>query len=142
MGSAWSCINRLVRYVRETGKGSRPSERELLVQQKLANLAIEAEIGRLFAYRVASMQKKGLSPGYQTSVSRLFGAELQQHVAQVGMEVLGLYGQLGLDSHRAVLKGRIAREYLASVAATISAGTAEMQRNIIATRGLGMTDVK
>jgi len=142
MGSAWSCLNRLIRYVRETRRDSRPSGHELLVRHKLADLAIEAEIGRLFAYRVASMQRKGLSPGHLTSVSRLFGAELQQHVAQVGMEILGLYGQLGLGSHGAVLKGRIQLEYLASVAATISAGTAEMQRNIIATRGLGMADVK
>jgi alkylation response protein AidB-like acyl-CoA dehydrogenase len=142
MGSAWSCINRLVRYVGEIEKGGGLSERDLLVRHKLADLAIQAEIGRLFAYRVAWMQRKGISPGHLPSVSRLFGAELQQHVAKVGMEVLGLYGQLGLGSYKSLLGGRIALEYLASVAATISAGTAEMQRNIIATRGLGMKDIK
>ena len=112
------------------------------MRHKLADLAIEAEIGRLFAHRVAWMQRKGLSLGHLPSVSRLFGAELQQRVAQVGMEVLGLYGQLGLGSYRSMLEGRIALKYLASVAATISAGTAEMQWNIIATRGLAMMDVK
>jgi len=131
-----------IAYVQQRQAFDSPLSKKQVVRHKLADLAIEAEIGRLFAYRVAWMQRKGLSPGHLTSVSRLFGAELQQHVAQVGMEVLGLYGQLGLGSYRSMLGGRIALEYLASVAATISAGTAEMQRNIIATRGLGMTDVK
>ena len=142
IGSALSCLNRLICYVREKGNGKRPSGREQLVWNKLAELSIEAEIGRLFAYRVASMQKKGLSAGYLTSTSRLFGAELQQHVARVGMEILELYGQLEPGSKRSVLGGRITLEYLVSIAATIAAGTSEMQRNIIATRGLGMVETK
>jgi len=39
---------------------------------------------------------------------------------------------------RAPLPGRVERYYLASVPLTIAAGTSEIQRNIIATRGLGL----
>jgi alkylation response protein AidB-like acyl-CoA dehydrogenase len=54
------------------------------------------------------------------------------------MEILGLYGQLEPDSKHSPLQGRIEQSYMMSVSATIAAGTSEIQRNIIATRGLGL----
>ena len=54
------------------------------------------------------------------------------------MEILGLHGQLGPESKHAPLQGRIQQSYMTSVSATIAAGTSEIQRNIIATRGLGL----
>ena len=71
-------------------------------------------------------------------MGKAFGTELQQDVARVGMQVLGLYGQLEPGSKYAALQGRIERSYMISVSATIAAGTSEIQRNIIATRGLGL----
>ena len=52
--------------------------------------------------------------------------------------MLGLYGQLHPESPYARLRGRFERWYLISTAITIAAGTSEIQRNIIATRGLGL----
>ncbi len=54
------------------------------------------------------------------------------------MKRLGLYGQLGPDSPQAPLRGRLRRLYLYSVASTIGGGTLEIQRTIIATRGLDL----
>jgi alkylation response protein AidB-like acyl-CoA dehydrogenase len=54
------------------------------------------------------------------------------------MQMLGLYGQLESDSKWAPLAGAIERLYLVSVSRTIAAGTSEIQRNIIAERGLGL----
>ena len=71
-------------------------------------------------------------------MSKLFGTELSQRVARTGMEILGLAGQLTEGSRWAPLRGRIQGLYLRSVASTIAAGTSEIQRNIIATRGLGL----
>ena len=56
------------------------------------------------------------------------------------MNVLGLYGQLdtkteGVDASK---YGRYRYQYLRSIANTIEGGTSEIQRNIIATRGLGL----
>ena len=71
-------------------------------------------------------------------MGKVLGTELQQHLAIAGVELLGLYGQLEPGSKYAPLSGRIERSYLTSVSATIAAGTSEIQRNIIATRGLGL----
>jgi alkylation response protein AidB-like acyl-CoA dehydrogenase len=61
-----------------------------------------------------------------------------QRLAQVGMQMLGLYGQLEFHTRWAPLKGKIERLYLTSVSGTIAGGTSEIQRNIIAERGLGL----
>jgi alkylation response protein AidB-like acyl-CoA dehydrogenase len=49
-----------------------------------------------------------------------------------------MYGQLMPGSKWAVLQGQLTRSYLSAFSGTIAAGTSEIQRNIIATRGLGL----
>ena len=71
-------------------------------------------------------------------MSKVFGSEFMQRLARVGMEILGLYGRLREDSRWVQLGGRF--EYLTrdTVRMTITKGTNEIQRNLIATRGLGL----
>jgi alkylation response protein AidB-like acyl-CoA dehydrogenase len=59
-----------------------------------------------------------------------------QRLAQTGMQMMGLYSQLEFSTKWAPLKGKIERLYLTSVSGTIAGGTSEIQRNIIAERGL------
>ena len=64
--------------------------------------------------------------------------EYAQKLGMAGLHMLGLYGQLEPGSTYARLAGGFARSYVTSVGATIAAGTSEIQRSIIATRGLGL----
>jgi alkylation response protein AidB-like acyl-CoA dehydrogenase len=102
----------------------------------LADRAIEAEVARLMSYQVISMQNAGLIPNKEASIAKLYTGELEQRIALTGMQLLGLYGQL-IDEG-APIGGSLARMYLYAVAITIGGGTSEIQRNIIAMRGLGM----
>lgn len=108
------------------------------LRHRLAELKIEYEVGRLLAYRVAWLQSQGRVPNYEASVAKLFGSELAQRLAGTGMQLLGLEGQLAPGSPHAALLGRVEALYLNSVALTIAAGTSEVNRGIIATRGLGL----
>ena len=108
------------------------------VRTRLADRWIELEVGTWIAYRIAHLQSKGVVPNYEASVSKLYGSELVQRVALTGLQVLGLHGQLEPGSPHAVLRGRLGRSHLTSISSTIAAGTSEIQRNIIATRGLGL----
>ena len=108
------------------------------VRAELAELAIEVDVGRWIAYRVAWMQGAGLIPNYEASMSKLFGTELAQRVARAGVNIMGLYGMLYEGSKWAQLEAKMQLSYLSSTSFTIGAGTSEIQRNIIATRGLGL----
>jgi alkylation response protein AidB-like acyl-CoA dehydrogenase len=123
----------LVEYVAEAGVGS-----DSRVRHKLAEMAIEFQAGRMLAYRVASLQARGEIPNAEASMSKLYGSELQQRLAGAGMELLGLGGQVEPGSPWAPLKGRLEQFYLFAAALTIAAGTSEIMRGIIATRGLGL----
>jgi alkylation response protein AidB-like acyl-CoA dehydrogenase len=108
------------------------------VRPVLADLHIGVEIGRLFSYRVAWLQAQGRVPNVEASQAKLFAAELSQKVAQGGMRVLALYGPLREGSPWARIRGRFATHYLWTVSQTYAGGSVEIQRQIIATRGLGL----
>ncbi len=109
-----------------------------LVRHKLAQMAVECEVARWLAYRVTSMQASGMVPNHEASISKAFGSELTQRLARTLVEIHGLYGQLRRASTRARLVGRPSDSYLGTVSLTILAGSSEIQRNVIATRGLGL----
>jgi alkylation response protein AidB-like acyl-CoA dehydrogenase len=131
-------FRQLVTYARETQRNGRPVAGHPLVRHKLADLQIEFEVGRLLSYRVAWMQAQGQIPNYEASVAKLYGTELAQRLANAGVRIMGLGGQLGPGSPWAPLKGKLETLYLAAAALTVAAGTSEIMRGIIAGRGLGM----
>lgn len=128
----------LVAYVKEAKRDGKPLGQYSLVRQKLAQIAIELELARLLYYRISYLLDKGGVPAYESSMEKLFTSELTQRLSNVGMQVLGLYGQLKRDSKWAPLEGEIELHYRRTVCETIAAGTSEIQRNIVAQRGLGL----
>jgi alkylation response protein AidB-like acyl-CoA dehydrogenase len=131
-------FDEIVAYAKETIIDGKPLSKKPLIRQKLAQLSIEIEVTRLLYYQLAHILDKGGIPNYQSSMEKTFATELTQRITNVGMDILGLYGQLKEDSKWAQLKGKVERYYLTSVVQTIVAGTSEIQRNIIAQRGLGL----
>ena len=111
-------------------------ERRPSVRYELADRAVEVNVGTILAYRVATMQARGLVPNYEASTSKLFGSEMGQRISLTGMHLLGSFGQLRDGTKHQVIDQ--ATGYLGSVSGTIAAGTSEIQRGIIATRGLGL----
>jgi len=129
-------VNDIIRFVEENPDARVQANQAARLE--LADRAIEAEVGRLFSYRIISMQKRGQVPNYEASVNKMYRSEVQQRIAQTGMRLVGLYGNLWRGNTWAPLRGRLSHMYVASVSATIAAGTSEIQRNVIATRGLGL----
>jgi alkylation response protein AidB-like acyl-CoA dehydrogenase len=84
------------------------------------------------------MQSQGLVPNYEASVTKLYGTELSQRLAQTGMKLLGLRGQLRRGDARAPLDGSVEHDYLETLSLTIGGGTSEVLRSVMATRGLGL----
>jgi 3-oxocholest-4-en-26-oyl-CoA dehydrogenase alpha subunit len=128
----------ILAYAQEKQVNGQPLSKNPLIRQKLAQLAIELEANRLLYYRLAHLLDKGQVPNYQASMQKLFATEVAQHIANTGMEVLGPFGQLKKGSQGAVLEGIMEQIYRSSVVETIYAGTSEIQRSIIALRGLDL----
>ncbi len=124
----------LVDYVREQPFLRTRAE----IRHELASRSIDFEVGRWLCYRVAEMQSRGIVPNYEASISKVFGTELQRQMGITGIRVVGMAGQIEPGSPYAPLKGRLERWALAAPSYTIAGGTSEVNRNIIATRGLGL----
>jgi alkylation response protein AidB-like acyl-CoA dehydrogenase len=132
-----NCRRALERYVDFARKNSDFVKRDPGLRLQLADRALEMQVGYNLSYRIVWMQSAGRVPNYEASVAKVFGSELVQRIARTGMALVGTYGLLRNDPH-APMGGRASHLYLDSTARTIGAGTSEVQRNIIATRGLGL----
>ncbi len=107
-------------------------------QMALADRWIESLVARMMSYRVVSMQQAGLIPNHEASMCKLFTSEMGQRIAALGMKMAGLYGMV-IGGHPAYsAAGRYGVGYVAAVSSTIAGGTSEIQRNIMAQRGLGL----
>ena len=131
-------LEELTDYAKNSSQNGSLISNNPIMRNRLANLAIEVEVSRLISYNIAWMQGEGLVPNKESSMGKVVGTELQQHLSETGMQMLGLHGQLEPGSKYAPLDGRIEHMHLTNVSETIQAGTSEIQRNIIATRGLGL----
>ena len=132
-------LDDLVKLANELeGPDGRSLSQDPDVRRRFVELGVETEAARLIAYEVAYLQGKGEVPNMEASMSKVTGTRLAQKVSAFGVELLGLYGQLERGSPHAVMEGRLLEQHLSSFSATIAAGTTEIQKNIIATRGLGL----
>ncbi|MGE0598868.1 MAG: acyl-CoA dehydrogenase family protein [Dehalococcoidia bacterium] len=108
------------------------------IRHELAERYLQFEIGRWLCYRVAQMQSEGKVPNSEASVSKIFGTELQRQMGITGIRVLGMPGLFEPGTGYAPLQGRVERWAMAAPSYTIAGGTSEVNRNIVATRGLGL----
>ena len=131
-------IEELVELARETGTNGKPLNEDPMVRQRLAELWTRNEAGKTIAYNVAWMQSEGLVPNREASISKMMGSEIAQQIHELGVQMLGMYGILDKGSKWAYLDGRLAWQWMDSISLTIRGGTSEIQRNIIAGRGLGL----
>ena len=127
----------IVQYAKETHRNGKPLSEDPVIRQRLAQLAIDLEIGRLFAYRVAWLLGKGTIPFAEASMTKIFTSELERRLANTAMQILGLYGPLD-QGDRAPYDGYIGWEYKFSLMQAVGGGSNEIERILIAIAGLGL----
>jgi len=131
-------VDSLIEYTSsDEGKAMSRMASEPSLRGEVADRAIETEVMFNFSFRIISMQDAGMIPNYEASTSKLFNSELSQRLSNTGVKMFGLHSNLW-ERDRAPMRAQFPRSYVMSVSATIAAGTSEVQRNIIATRGLGL----
>jgi 3-oxocholest-4-en-26-oyl-CoA dehydrogenase alpha subunit len=103
---------------------------------RLADCATAVQVLRFIGYRIAAEQERtGIAPTLLAQMAKLCAMELNQKITGMTMQVLGM----GAQAHPADSPlEQYTYSYLRSVANTIEGGSSEIQRNVIATRGLGL----
>ena len=115
-----------------------PKDKVPGLRNGFAQAYVEVEIAKWVARNVYYRRAKGLPLPYEPSEAKLFLSEVYQRTAKFLMSVVGTFGQLEMHSKLAPLNGRIERMYLWGLETTVAGGTSEIQRNVIAQRGLGL----
>jgi 3-oxocholest-4-en-26-oyl-CoA dehydrogenase alpha subunit len=128
----------LVQWVRETRHDGEALSDEPLIRDKLADIAIDIDVAYMFFWQTAWMLDRGLVPNIEASVLKLVTTELSRKLANTAVDVMGPYGELERGAKWAPLKGRMCTRYLDCISALVGAGTSEIQRSIVAVRGLGL----
>jgi len=132
-------LRALIRYAKAAQGDGSVRTAGARINQRLAELAVEFEVAQLLLYRAVQLYDRGEEFWAQAAMVKLFNTELAQRLYQTAIEVTGLFGSLREGSRYAPWLGAIAHGYLSVVQDTIGAGTSEIQRDIIALRGLGLT---
>ena len=128
-----NALHRLVRLVRERGRGHDP-----VVRQKVAELWIGEQALQLSGYRSLTRILRGGQPGPEGSTSKLFWSALDQDLALTATQVLGPYSQIAQGSPWAADEGQWEFYELLARGSGIRAGTSEILRNILGERVLGL----
>ena len=108
------------------------------IRNGLADFKIELEVLQHLSYRILDMLKREESPNYEASEVKVFSTEMMQRLQNFSLRAMGLYGQLEPADPRAPIDGSAENGYLAAIMPTFGAGGNELQRNIMAQRGLGL----
>ncbi|MSQ34064.1 MAG: hypothetical protein EXR60_06585 [Dehalococcoidia bacterium] len=138
IGGATRALEEIIEFGRTAKLDGRRLRDDPRLRHKLAELRVELEVARVMSYRIGWMQSNGQVPNREASENKLFSSEFTQRMYNVAMQMLGLYGQLPTKGKWSKLNGRVSDQYLVTVPVTIYAGSSEIQRNIIAQRGLGL----
>ena len=131
-------LSELKTFVRRTRRDGRPLGAVPWVRRALADLEMRVEVGRQIGLLNAWLIDQGEVPTKEGSIAKVYVTELNAHLASVGMEILGLAGQLAPDDPAAPLHGRLQWLYTTAPMQRFGGGTNEIQRIIIAQRGLGL----
>ncbi|HVA80247.1 MAG TPA: acyl-CoA dehydrogenase family protein [Candidatus Binataceae bacterium] len=131
-------VERLAALAKTVQIGGHPAWDEAWVRQRLTELLIECEAAKYARLRTFTRILKGLPPGPEGSMLKLFGSEVGVRIARFSTELLGGYGLLGEPTAVVPDAPRWLNRVLSSRQYTIAGGTSEIQHNIIAERTLGL----
>lgn len=128
-------LDDLMKVAQELRRRGKPVLEDDAVRQRFGDIIVRLELLRTHALDIASRVSRSQPLGVSPSMTKLHWSETHQDLGELAMEVGGESWQVGSadDAH---LRWR--QVFLSSRAETIYAGTSQIQKNIIAERGLGM----
>lgn len=131
-------FDRLLAHVASTARGGRRLADDPLTRDTLARLAAEIEAARLLAADTTSVIAGGQVPLHQAAMSKTYASELMERFAEAALDMLGTGAALADGAEGTLVDGRFEYAVRDALLFTIGGGTNEIQRTMIAQRGLGL----
>ena len=133
IGLARACLEAAIEYAKGRTQFGKPIGKFQLVQEKIANMAMELDAARLLAFRAASMIDKGINCVKESSFAKLYATEAVLRIASQTIQIHGGYGY--------TQEFLVERYYRDARHLTMAEGTSEIQRLIIGRELLGMSAI-
>ena len=115
-----------------------PPGQDPVVRDKMATLACEIEVGRQLMMHCAELAADGVTPPEYGAISKVFSGELMERFGEAALDILGMRAAVSEQMPGAIDDGRFEQNLRHSLMWVISIGTNEIQRSLIAQRGLGL----
>ncbi len=128
----------LIEYVSTSTLDGEPLSKDPVVRHTIAKLAADLEVARKLQRKVISEALKQRVPTVEAAMYKIWQLQLGQRIANFALDLIGPDAALKPEEEEAPVDGRYERSYRYTVVDTIGGGTSEIQRNIIAQRGLGL----
>ncbi len=130
-------FDHLTEYVRTSEMGGKALRDDPVIRDRLGELAADIEVARQFQMRNAHIIEQGNTPLSEAAMGKVFSSELQERLGQAALDILGAGGLLSEDAESAPI-GEMEQLLRHSIMGMIGGGTNEIQRNVIAQRGLDL----
>ena len=114
-----------------------PAARDAGLREKIADWFVQSEGLKYTRYRTLTALSRGQTPGPESSIGKVVGANLMQDMANTAMELEDQFGIIS-DPDMAPLAGAFQTALMGAPGLRIAGGTDEILRNIIAERVLGL----
>ena len=124
LGLHTACLEESVKFANERILYGKPISNLQTIQNKLAQIKIDLEAGRLLGYRATSMQDRGMLASNELAAAKYFTTEAAQKAAKLAVDIHGGYGCME--------EYPVTRYLRDSFVLGPSAGTSDIMRVIVA----------
>ncbi len=130
-------FDHLTEYLKTAVVGGKALKNDPVIRDRIGALAADIEVARQFQMRSTRLIEEGRMPIHEAAMGKVFASELQERLGQAALDILGTGGLLSQDCESAPL-GEMEQLLRHAIMGMIGGGTNEIQRNIIAQRGLDL----
>ena len=138
MAALERAFDQLTEYLKTAMVGGRKLKSDPVIRDRIGELAADLEVARQFQMRNSRLLEQGRVPFHEAAMSKVFASELQERLSQAALDILGTAGLLSEDSVGAPVGGHMEQLLRHAIMGMIGGGTSEIQRNVIAQRGLDL----
>ena len=126
-------LGRIIDHVRTHGLASDP-----FIRDRIGGLACEVESARLLALRSILLSGGDRAPLVEAAMGKVFASELGERLTEAALDMLGSAALADAVVPGTPAGGAIEQQLRRSIMMVVGGGTAEIQRTMIAQRGLGL----